>query len=84
MNETTNFYRRPGPTSDLGHHRALVLDLPADVEALSAIVRGLLVHNFAAKVRGLPLSAERMSHMQTVGAEAIVGNVISLDPGLSA
>ncbi len=80
MSETTNFYARPGRTSDLGRHRQLVLELPADAEALGAIVRGLLVHNFAAKTRGLELSAERMSHMQTVGAEAILDNVISLDP----
>ena len=80
MIETADFYRLPSPTSDLGRHRELVLDLPADAEALGAIVRGLLVHNFTAKVQGMQLSAERMSHMQTVGAEAIVGNVISLDP----
>jgi hypothetical protein len=43
-------------------------------------VRGLLVHNFAAKMQGLQLPAERMSHMQTVGAEAILDNVFSLDP----
>ena len=42
-------------------------------------MRGLLIHNFAAKTRGLNFPAERMSHMQTVGAEAIVSNVISLD-----
>jgi hypothetical protein len=81
MSETTDFYQRPSPTSDLGRHRELVLGLPADAEALSAIVRGLLVHNFVAKVRDLPLPAERMSHMQAVGAEAILANVISLDPG---
>jgi Transglutaminase-like superfamily len=80
MSETTNFYRRPGPTSDLRRHREAVLGFPADVEALSAIVRGLLVHSFEAKIRGLQLSPERMSHMQTVGAEAILDNVISLDP----
>jgi len=80
MSEITGFYRRPGPTSDLGRHRELVLGFPADPGALGIIVRGLLVHNFAAKSRGLQLSAERMSHMQTVGAEAILDNVISLDP----
>jgi hypothetical protein len=80
MSEITDFYRRPGPTSDLGRHRELVLGFPADAEALGTIVRGLLVHNFVAKIRGLQLSAERMSHMQTVGAETILDNVISLDP----
>lgn len=79
MSETADFYRRPGPTSGLGRHSELVLGLPAGAEALSAIVRGLLVHNFVAKIRGLRFSAERMSHMQSVGAEAILDNVISLD-----
>jgi len=79
MSEITDFYRQPGHTSDLGRHRELALSLPADVGALGTIVRGLLVHNFAAKMRGLQFPAERMSHMQTVGAEAILDNVFSLD-----
>jgi transglutaminase superfamily protein len=80
MSEITDFYRRPSPTSDLGRHRELVLDLPADAEALGTIVRGLLIHNFVAKIQGLQFSAERMSSMETVGAEAILDNVMSLDP----
>jgi hypothetical protein len=80
MSEITDFYRQPGPTSDLGRHRDLVPGFPADAGALGTMVRGLLVHNFDAKIRGLQLSAERMSHMLTVGAEAILDNVFSLDP----
>jgi len=80
VSEITRFYRQPSPTSDLGRHRDLSPGLPADPKALSAIVRGLLVHNFTAKVQGLTFPAERMSHMQTVGAEAILDNVFSLDP----
>lgn len=80
MTEITDFYRRPGPTSDLGRHRELVLGWQADAGVLGTIVRGLLVHNFVAKIRGLQFSAERMSHMKTVGAEAILDNVIRLDP----
>jgi hypothetical protein len=57
-----------------------VLGLPAEPEALGAIVRGLLIHNFTAKVQGLRFPAERMAHMQTVGAEAILTNVLSLAP----
>lgn len=71
MSEITDFYRLLSPTSDPGRHTELVLGFPANAEALGAIVRGLLIHNFAAKVRGLPLPAERMSHMQAVGAEVI-------------
>ena len=80
VSEIVRFYRQPSPTSDLGRHRDLVSGLPASPEALSAIVRGLLLHNYAAKVAGLEFPAERMSHMQTVGAEAILDNVFSLDP----
>jgi hypothetical protein len=80
VNEITRFYRQPSLTSGLGRHRELLLDLPADPEALGAIVRGLLVHNYAAMVQGLQFPAERMSHMQTVGVEAILDNVIGLDP----
>jgi len=81
MSDITDFYRRPSLTSDLGRHRELVPRLPTGAGALGTIVRGLLIHNVAAKIRGLPLSAERMSHMQSVGAEAILDNIISLDPG---
>jgi hypothetical protein len=80
VSEITRFYRQASPTSDLGHYADLSLGLPADPEALSAVVRGLLVHNFTAKAQGLPFPAERMSHMQTIGAEAILDNVFSLDP----
>lgn len=79
MDEVIRFYQQPSPTSDLGRHRDQSLGLPTAPEALSAIVRGLLIHN-TAKVRGLQFPAERMSHMQTVGAEAILDNVIGMDP----
>jgi hypothetical protein len=80
VSEITRFYRQPSPTSDLERHRDLSPGLPADPDALSAIVRGLLVHNFTAKVQGLTFPTERMSHMQTAGAEAILDNVFGLDP----
>ncbi|MFC7274546.1 hypothetical protein ACFQS1_11185 [Paractinoplanes rhizophilus] len=53
MDEIVEFYRRPSATSDLGRHREQVYGLPADPEALAAVVRGLLMHNHTAKVRGL-------------------------------
>ena len=80
MDDIARFYRQPSPTSDLGRHQDRLPGLPADPEALSAIVRGLLIHNYTASVQGLQFSAERMSHMETVGAETILDNVISIDP----
>jgi hypothetical protein len=79
VSEITDFYRQPSPTSDLGRHSELVRNLPADPEALSAIVRGLLIHNLSAHVQALAFPAERMAHMQTASAEAILNNVLSLD-----
>jgi len=74
------FYRQPSPTSDLGRYADLAPGLPAAPDALAAIVRGLLVHNFDAEVQGLSFPAERMAHMETVGAEAILDNVFGIDP----
>jgi hypothetical protein len=79
-NELLRYYASSTATSDLGHHRPLSNELPRDSGELGGIVRGLLVHNFQAKVRGLELPPDRMSHMQTVGAERILDNVIQLDP----
>jgi hypothetical protein len=80
MNEIARFYREPSPTSGVGRHREQLLGLPAAPEALSAIVRGLLMHNYTAKVQGLHFPAERMAHKETIGAEAILDNVIGIDP----
>ncbi|WP_051799511.1 transglutaminase-like domain-containing protein [Catenuloplanes japonicus] len=80
MGDIAGFYRQPSPTSDLGRHHDRVPGLPADPEALGAIVRGLLVHDYTASVQGLRLSAERMSHKETVGAASILDNVAGIDP----
>ncbi len=80
MSEIADFYRSPSRTTDLGRHQDAVRALPAGAEELGAVVRGLLIHDFDASVRGLPLSAERRSQMQTAGASAILDTVVSLDP----
>jgi hypothetical protein len=75
------FYRQPGATSDLGRHRDRLPGLPTDPEALGAVVRGLLMHNHTAKVQGVRFSPERMAQIETVGAEAILDNVVGIDAG---
>ncbi|MGH9046733.1 MAG: transglutaminase-like domain-containing protein [Acidimicrobiales bacterium] len=77
--ELLRFYETPTEASDLGRRAALAADLPSDPRELGEVVRGLLVHNYQVKVRGLELPAERMTHMQTVGAERILDNVVGLD-----
>jgi hypothetical protein len=80
MDDVALSYRQPSPTSALDRHRDRVAGLPADPAALGAIVRGLLVHDHTAKVQRLDLPPERTAHKQTVGAEAILDNVIGIDP----
>lgn len=79
MDDVLRFYRQPSPTSVLGRHRDRLIGLPTDPEALSAIVRGLLIHNHTAAVQGLRFPADRMQHIETVGAGPILDNVISID-----
>jgi Transglutaminase-like superfamily len=78
--ELLRFYRTPTATSDLGQKSVLATELPTDPDGLGAVVRGVLVHNFHAKVLGLELPPERMSQMQTACAERILDNVVGLDP----
>lgn len=80
MSQLTDFYKVPSPTSDLERHAALIRELPDQPEALSAIVRGLLIHNFTVSTTGMELPSDRMSQLKTVGAGAIVDNVLELDP----
>jgi hypothetical protein len=77
VDELLTFYRQPSPTSELGRRPSA---LPADAAELAAIVRGLLVHNFTAETQALDHPADRMAHMETVGAAAILDNVLGLDP----
>lgn len=80
MDELLAFYAAPSTTSEFAHHGSLVANLSMFPIELSRVVRALLLHNFMAQVRGVELSNERVAHMQTVGADAIVTNVLSLDP----
>jgi transglutaminase-like putative cysteine protease len=79
VGEITRFYLQSSPTSTLGRHKNLSIDVPVDPELLSAIVRGLFVHNFSAEARSREFPAERMAHSQTVGTESILDNVLRLD-----
>ncbi len=66
MDQIAHFYRQPSPASDLGRHRDRVRDLPADPEALSAIVRGLLIHNHTALDNVLDVDPAPLGHERSV------------------
>lgn len=77
--ELLRFYEMPTEFTDLGQRAVMAAELPSDPQRLGEVVRGLLVHNYQVKFRGLEVPPERMAHMQTVGAERILDNVICLD-----
>ena len=60
--EFLRYYTIATEASDLGHNRALAADLPRDQMELGVIVRGLLVHDFLVKVRGLELRLLILQH----------------------
>ena len=74
----SEFFSAPSPTSDLSRHADRVEPLPADPGALGEIVRGLLMHNFDAEMRGIASSPDRDA-MRTFGAGRIVDRIVQLD-----
>ncbi|MGH3679806.1 MAG: transglutaminase-like domain-containing protein [Natronosporangium sp.] len=67
-------YRRHSALTDPGAHRARLGDLPADVEALGAIVRGVVVHREETSwLHGLDLPAHRWDEANTRWTQAILG-----------
>lgn len=75
-----DFFRQPGPHTDLGPYRAAFHDLPRDVPALCEIVRGLVLHPFDAHLFGVQLPPERDaqdgSHR---GVQAKLRRILELD-----
>jgi hypothetical protein len=68
------FYRQHSPLTDPGGRRALLAGLPADVAALGAIVRGVVVHRDETSwMHGFELPAKRRDEANTRWTEAILG-----------
>jgi Transglutaminase-like superfamily len=71
-----DFYRRHSTLTDPGEHRARLGGLPADVAALGAIVRGVVVHRDETSwMHGFDLPAERRDEANTRWVRAILGYV---------
>lgn len=72
------FFAASGRTSDIARHSPRVDSLPSDPAALGEIVRGLLIHNFDAEMRGIESSPDR-DGMRTFGAGPTLDRVVGLD-----
>ena len=72
------YFAAPGSTTELGRHAGLVAELPSDPSALGKIVRGVVLHNWMAAMRGVELTPER-DGMQDIGAATMIDRILELD-----
>ena len=74
-----DYYSPPEGMSDAGRHAGLLQNLPSDVAALTEIVQGLAIHQYAASHYGVtvPEARKRESHIRPV--EAILSEILALD-----
>jgi hypothetical protein len=70
------FYRRHSPLTDPGEYRPLLASLPADVAALGAVVRGIMVHRDETSwLHGFDLPTQRRDEANTRWTRAILAYV---------
>lgn len=72
------FFASYGPTTDLTHHADALAVLPSDPAAVGESVRGLLIHNWTASMKGIESSPDRDA-MGTFGAAKTLARVLALD-----
>jgi hypothetical protein len=75
-----DFYRSPGPMTDLGRHARLADGLPADITAIRDIVQGLVLHVFWAERCGVKLSEERKAEVNLRRVDRQFSRLLELDP----
>lgn len=75
-----DFYSAPGTMTAPGRHAALFATLPDDVGALTRIVQGLAIHEYAASQYGVTVPDDRKaeSHIRTV--EKMLDRLLEIDP----
>jgi hypothetical protein len=79
-NEVLAYYTEPGPLTDVGVHRDVLLALPADPRGILAAVQGILVHQDLAGVYGFAMPEERRATAHFRSAEPIIGRILAEDP----
>ncbi len=66
--------------TDPGRHAAAVAALPDDLDALVAVVQGVLVHELLVAVYGIELDATAREAIHDRRVEAVLDRVVALDP----
>jgi hypothetical protein len=77
-----DFYRRPGPITDIcARHVPTLAGLAADPAALAEVVRGVLVHRDWAPLMGLSFDASRLADQQIRPIDEVLDRIQGLAPG---
>jgi hypothetical protein len=74
-----DFYRRPAPTTSPGRFAPMFDELPRDVAALTRIVQGLALHEYASDWYGVSIPDERRSESHIRSAERMLERILALD-----
>jgi hypothetical protein len=80
LHDELEYYATPGSTTELTRHTGSLAELPSDPDALGKIVRGVVLHNWMAAMRGVERTPER-DGMQDIGATTMVERILELDAG---
>jgi hypothetical protein len=80
LGDAAKYYAQQGPLTDPGPYGDLLRALPGDVEALCAIVQGLVLNFHWASAYGVTLSAERQRDAHARSLRAVLGRIIEIDP----
>jgi len=75
-----SFHLEAGMMTDLTRHRAAIEELPRDLEALTHVVQGLLVHEAWASAYGFSVPPERRHEVSIRPAAQMLDVMFELDP----
>jgi hypothetical protein len=79
--ELLEYYRSPGPFTELGRFGEQIDAIAFDPASAAAIVQGLLMHEGWVAAYGVTLSDERRAEKQLCGAHAMLDRAEHLDAG---
>jgi Transglutaminase-like superfamily len=73
------FYTEPGMMTSAGRQAPLLRDLPRDVQGLTAIAHGLLIHEHMARGYGVTLSESDRASVHTRPVEQLLEEIVAMD-----
>jgi transglutaminase superfamily protein len=75
-----DFYRTPGPLTELTHHASHLDALPRDIASLAQVVQGLLIHRFWLQAYKTEITPDRDRQQGLRSAAAMLDAAFVIDP----